>query len=45
MGLRGNSQFGQALFFGMAGYCTALLATKVGMTSVLVLLPVAGWSA
>jgi branched-chain amino acid transport system permease protein len=41
-GYAGILSFGQALFFGMAGYCTALLATEVGMTSVLVLLPVAG---
>jgi len=41
-GYGGILSFGQALFFGMAGYCTALLATKLGMTSVLILLPVAG---
>src|SRR5579859_2206381 len=41
-GYAGILSFGQALFFGMAGYCTALLATEVGVTSVLVLLPVAG---
>ncbi|HXF15525.1 MAG TPA: branched-chain amino acid ABC transporter permease [Burkholderiales bacterium] len=41
-GYAGILSFGQALFFGMAGYCTALLATEGGITSVLVLLPVAG---
>ncbi len=41
-GYAGILSFGQALFFGMAGYCTALLATKLGVTSVLVLLPAAG---
>ena len=41
-GYAGILSFGQALFFGMAGYCTALLATKMGMTSVVILLPVAG---
>ena len=41
-GYAGILSFGQALFFGMAGYCTALLATEAGVTSVLVLLPVAG---
>jgi branched-chain amino acid transport system permease protein len=40
-GYAGIMSFGQALFFGMAGYCTALLATKLGITSVFVLLPVA----
>jgi branched-chain amino acid transport system permease protein len=40
-GYAGILSFGQALFFGMAGYCTALLATKVDITSVFVLLPVA----
>ncbi|MFL6582704.1 MAG: branched-chain amino acid ABC transporter permease [Burkholderiales bacterium] len=41
-GYTGILSFGQALFFGMAGYCTALLATEAGINSVLVLLPVAG---
>ena len=41
-GYAGILSFGQALFFGMAGYCTALLATKLDITSVLVLLPAAG---
>ena len=41
-GYAGILSFGQALFFGMGGYCTALLATEVGITSILVLLPVAG---
>jgi len=40
-GYAGILSFGQALFFGVAGYSCALLATKVGITSVLVLLPVA----
>ena len=38
-GYAGILSFGQALFFGMAGYCTALLATKLDITSVFVLLP------
>lgn len=41
-GYAGILSFGQALFFGMAGYCTALLATEAGISSVLLLLPVAG---
>ena len=42
LGLRRHSfSFGQALFFGVAGYCCALLATKAGITSILLLLPVA----
>ena len=40
-GYAGILSFGQALFFGMAGYCTALLATELGITSVFVLLPTA----
>ncbi|HZR03055.1 MAG TPA: branched-chain amino acid ABC transporter permease [Burkholderiales bacterium] len=40
-GYAGIMSFGQALFFGMAGYCAALLATKLDITSVFVLLPVA----
>jgi len=38
-GYVGILSFGQALLFGGAGYCAALLATKLGITSVLVLLP------
>ena len=40
-GYAGMMSFGQALFFGMAGYSAALMATKWGITSVFVLLPVA----
>lgn len=40
-GYAGILSFGQALFFGVAGYCCALLATKAGFTSILLLLPVA----
>ena len=40
-GYAGILSFGQALFFGVAGYCCALLATKAGITSILLLLPVA----
>jgi branched-chain amino acid transport system permease protein len=40
-GYAGIMSFGQALFFGMAGYSTALIATKLEMTSVFLLLPVA----
>ncbi|MCW5619661.1 MAG: branched-chain amino acid ABC transporter permease [Burkholderiales bacterium] len=40
-GYAGIMSFGQALFFGVAGYTTALLATKNGMSSVLILMPVA----
>jgi len=40
-GYAGIMSFGQALFFGMAGYSAALLATKWDITSVFVLLPVA----
>src|SRR4051812_37798681 len=40
-GYAGILSFGQALFFGMAGYSCALLATKAGITSILLLLPVA----
>ena len=44
-GYAGILSFGQALFFGVAGYSCALLATKLGVTSILVLLPLAaGWS-
>ena len=38
-GYAGILCFGQALFFGMAGYSCALLATKLGVTSILVMLP------
>lgn len=41
-GYAGMMSFGQALFFGMAGYVTALMSTKAQITSVLVLLPAAG---
>ncbi len=40
-GYAGILSFGQALFFGVAGYSCALLATQVGITSVLLLLPAA----
>jgi branched-chain amino acid transport system permease protein len=40
-GYAGILSFGQALFFGVAGYTCALLATKLGVTSVLALLPAA----
>jgi branched-chain amino acid transport system permease protein len=40
-GYAGIMSFGQALFFGMAGYGAALIATELGITSVFVLLPVA----
>ena len=40
-GYAGILSFGQALFFGMAGYSCALLATKLGVTSILALLPAA----
>jgi branched-chain amino acid transport system permease protein len=40
-GYAGILSFGQALFFGVAGYSCALLATEAGITSVLLLLPVA----
>ena len=39
-GYAGILSFGQALFFGVAGYSCALLATKAGITSILLLLPV-----
>lgn len=41
-GYAGIMSFGQALFFGMAGYSTALMATKLEITSVFLLLPAAG---
>jgi branched-chain amino acid transport system permease protein len=40
-GYAGIMSFGQALFFGMAGYSTALLATKLGVTSVFLIVPAA----
>jgi branched-chain amino acid transport system permease protein len=40
-GYAGILSFGQALFFGVAGYSCALLATKAGITSILLLLPLA----
>jgi len=40
-GYAGILSFGQALFFGVAGYSCALLATKAGVTSILLLLPLA----
>lgn len=40
-GYTGIMSFGQALFFGMAGYSTALIATKLGITSVFVMVPAA----
>jgi branched-chain amino acid transport system permease protein len=40
-GYAGILSFGQALFFGVAGYSCALLATKLGITSLLILLPTA----
>jgi branched-chain amino acid transport system permease protein len=40
-GYAGIMSFGQALFFGMAGYCTALIATKLEVTSIFVIVPAA----
>lgn len=40
-GYAGIMSFGQALFFGVAGYSTALLATKSGISSVFLLMPLA----
>lgn len=40
-GYAGIMSFGQALFFGVAGYVTALLATKSAVTSIFVLVPTA----
>jgi len=40
-GYAGILSLGQALFFGMAGYSCALLATELGITSILILLPTA----
>ena len=41
-GFAGMMSFGQALFFGVAGYVVALMATQLEITSVLVLIPVSG---
>ena len=38
-GYAGIMSFGQALFFGTAGYSVALLARDLGVTSILVVLP------
>ncbi len=38
-GYAGIMSFGQALFFGVAGYAVALMATKLELTSVFLLLP------
>lgn len=40
-GFAGMMSFGQALFFGVAGYVAALMATQLEITSVLILIPVA----
>ncbi|MSQ58713.1 MAG: branched-chain amino acid ABC transporter permease [Betaproteobacteria bacterium] len=40
-GYAGIMSFGQALFFGMAGYSTALIATKLDVTSVFIIVPAA----
>ncbi len=40
-GYAGILSFGQALFFGVAGYTCALLATEAHITSVLALMPIA----
>lgn len=40
-GYAGILSFGQALFFGVAGYAVALIETRTGVTSAAVLLPVA----
>ncbi len=40
-GYAGIMSFGQALFFGMAGYSAALIATKLEITSVFVIVPAA----
>ena len=42
-GYAGIMSFGQALFFGVAGYVTALLATKSGVTSIFALIPAAAF--
>jgi branched-chain amino acid transport system permease protein len=41
-GYAGIMSFGQALFFGVAGYTAALLATKSEITSIFILLPLSG---
>ena len=41
-GYAGIMSFGQALFFGVAGYTAALLATKSEVTSIFILLPLSG---
>ena len=38
-GYAGIMSFGQALFFGIAGYCTGLLARDAGIVSAFILLP------
>jgi branched-chain amino acid transport system permease protein len=38
-GYAGIMSFGQAVFFGTAGYCVALLARDLGVTSILIVLP------
>ncbi len=38
-GYAGIMSFGQALFFGSAGYCVALIARDLGITSIAVVLP------
>lgn len=40
-GYAGIMSFGQALFFGVAGYVVALLSQKTGISSVFTLLPLA----
>jgi branched-chain amino acid transport system permease protein len=38
-GYAGIMSFGQAVFFGSAGYCVALVARDLGVTSILIVLP------
>src|SRR3982075_2174863 len=38
-GYAGIMSFGQAVFFGSAGYCVALIARDLGVTSILIVLP------
>jgi branched-chain amino acid transport system permease protein len=38
-GYAGIMSFGQALFFGSAGYCVALIARDLGITSIVLVLP------
>lgn len=40
-GYAGIMSFGQALFFGVAGYAAALISQKAGVSSVFILLPLA----